>query len=252
MKLYNSKEMPQRTTTWFNARCGRICSSEVGAAIAADGTLRKARSGGGYADSVWSYVAKVVSERISGYVVLSDYASQDMRYGSEHEEAARDMLGLMTGRRFESIGGCLSDDGSIWASSDGVERGPNGTIHAVAEIKIPSMKRQVAYLMDGGECDFRDEYQAQVATEIVATGAEVGFLFAYGTGLRIERSNVLIEVCETDGYVANVRESLAELERLIGNAIVFLGSDRVRPLPAPLTAAEQAAVDRAWMDSVAS
>lgn len=247
MKVYRSKELPQRTRRWFDARCGRICSSEVGAVIANDGTLRRSRDKRGYSDAVHTYVNKIVGERISGYVAISDYASTDMQYGSAHEHAATEMLSLITDVEFEPIGGVMSDDLQLWASSDGVSFGAGDSINAVAEIKIPTPKIMVKYLLD--ELEFMADYKAQVAHEIIVTGADVGYLFAYGAGLRLSRSNVLIPIEASCEYVRNMRKSLGELVALVDTALEKLGASLIPP-KAPMTAAESQADIDAWVRSV--
>lgn len=245
MKLYTTKDLRQRTVPWFDARCGRVCSSEVGAVIAADGRLRKARNGNGRAESVKTYVNKLVSELLSGYVAISDYASTDMQYGARNEESASGMLSLITDMEFEAVGGMLSDCRRWWASSDGVSFWADGSVKAVAEIKTPTPKRMVGYLLDPES--FVEEYIAQVAVEIIVSGAEVGYLFAYGPGLKASESHVLRTIEAGDQYVLNVRASLNDLGAMVVDALAKLGAECFEPPPAPKTAAEIEAEGRDWL-----
>lgn len=227
MTIY--REIPQKSQQWFELRRGRVCSSQVAGIVDGDGLLRRGRTKSAtYSDGVKGYVAKLVAERVSGYSAIEgEYQSSAMMYGVAYEHAARAALELHVGVGFESIGGVLSDCGRWWASSDGVAM-DGDKIVAVAEIKIPTPKTQVSYLLD--ESALIDEYKPQLCHEMLVTGAEHGFLFSYGAGINAKRVNVLSEVDKSDPFIAALRESLEIFDMLVMDALRRIGADTTPPV----------------------
>lgn len=236
------RDIPQRSKDWFALRRGRICSSHVGDLVDSDGNLKRGRSkGDSIGQGVRSYVAQLVSERISGYIELDTFSSAAMEYGVQHEAAARAALEFQTGLTFVNVGGCLSDCGRWWASADGIATETDGAVWAVAEIKIPLPKSQVKYLLDSKE--LMDEYEPQLYHEMLVTQAQAGYLFSYGPGLSARRVNVLCEVSADDPFIENLRASLERVDELVREALRSIGASETLP---PVAMPEPAKSDREW------
>lgn len=222
------RHLKQKSRDWFDMRRGRVCSSDVGRIIDANGKLKASRSGKGYSDAVYTYAHQLIAERAGGYIDLSEFASRAMEYGIRHEAAARSALSLFTDLEFATIGGVLSECGRWWASTDAVAES-GGEVVAVAEIKIPNHKTQVGYLLNPDW--LWADYKPQLAFEMIVSGAKVGFLFSYGAELGLPQSNVLLELASDAEYVVALRESLEQFDRFLGGLCSQLGVDNRPPKP---------------------
>lgn len=223
MRIFTDTELPQKTRRWFEMRRGRVCSSDVADFVDSDGCLKRGRSTTQpIGQAVRTYVAKLVAERVTGHMDISDFASQAMQYGAEHEAAARAALSLATDLDFEPVGGFLSGCGRWWSSSDGAAfYGDTEAVVAVAETKIPLPKTQVAYLLD--EQKLIDDYKPQLCHEILVSGAACGYLFSYGAGFQCRRANVLVTINGDDPFIANLRASLETIDGMVNEAMDRIG-----------------------------
>ena len=244
MTIY--RDLKQKSPDWFQLRRGRVCSSDVHRIVDSEGVLRRGRSKSAeLSEGVQTYIAQLVSERVSGYVDdSSEYQSQAMGYGIDFEHAARLALGIETNLDFAPIGGILSSCGRWWASSDGVAMHGTG-VFKVAEIKIPNPRTQVSYLLD--ERRLIEEYKPQVCMEILVAEAAGGCLFSYGAGINADRANVLIEISCDDPFIDNLRASLERLDQLVAQAMAHIGADAPLITPPPDTT-DQAVRDYFGLD----
>ena len=242
MKIF--RDIAQRTAKWHELRRGRVCSSAVSRIVDGDGNLKKGRSKAEpISQAVHTYVAELIAERVSGYVDTGmAYASAAMDYGQQHEAAARAAIEFETGIEFEQVGGCLSTCGRWWASGDGIQA--NGdTVVSTCEIKIPTPKYQVAYLLDVSR--LTDEYTPQVCHEMLVAGAATGFLYSYGAGLNCDRPNVLVQINGDDPFIANLRAALESFDVLVRAACRRIGCPETLPEPVVV---DEAAAARQWFD----
>ena len=231
----------QRTKAWLDLRRGRVCSSEIHRIVDDEGNLKRGRSKAEpISAAVYTYVAELVAERVSGYVDAGpSFASAAMEYGTQHEAAARAAMEFETGIEFEQVGGCMSTCGRWWASGDGLYDGDPCNV-AVCEIKIPLPKTQVAYLLDRDK--LVADYKPQVCHEMLVSGAATGYLFAYGAGLNCTSPNVLVQIHADDPFIANLRAALERLDEIVRAACQQIGAPETMPIPA----AEQ--TDREWFE----
>lgn len=197
---------------WLALRVGNICSSEVKAAIGRNGMIRKAKSGGGVAEAVKAYIAKVAAERIVGYPVGNSYTNFAMQYGIEFEGQALRSLRFLTGRDFVQIGGVQVDN--LWASCDAVELDCDRVV-ATAEIKIGLPGTHAGWLLYDDW--LADEHEIQARAEAAMADADVGYLFAWAP----EMQHRLIEY-RRDDVMAQMQESLGLLARMVDDAVTAL------------------------------
>ena len=87
--------MEQGTPEWHAARCGKVTASRI-----ADLMAKPKKPGEGLRAT---YMSELLAERLSG-IQPESYVSDDMRWGSEQEAAARDAYAFMEGRDVERVG----------------------------------------------------------------------------------------------------------------------------------------------------
>lgn len=107
----------QRSQEWYQARKGKIGGTRLGQVI----SNRKNK-----------LIYELINEQLSDHVFPDDYISDDMQFGIDNEEIARDLYSELSGISFEQIGMILSDYSGIhMASPDGI----NMNCGIVLEIK---------------------------------------------------------------------------------------------------------------------
>jgi hypothetical protein len=100
--------------------------------------------------------------------------------GKELEPEARDAFAAETGLAVHQVGFCLSDDGVSGCSPDGLIM-ENGIYVAGVEIKCPSPKVHVGYVLDGV---LPDDYKQQVHGSMAVTGLNEWHFWSYFPGMR--------------------------------------------------------------------
>ena len=137
------------------ARCGVVTASEVDALVT---PLWKARAGAG----VQTYLYQKLSERVMGYIEEGPASSFAMTQGQIVETIAVPWYEFAHDVKINRVGFCVSDDGKIGCSPDGL-LGDDGGI----EIKSPQPKQHLRYLMEG---EVPAQYRAQVQFSLYVTG----------------------------------------------------------------------------------
>jgi len=98
--------MPQQSFEWHQERCGSIGGTSFGQVISG----KKNR-----------LIYNLINERLNGYVTPDDYISDDMQFGLDNEDAARELYSEKSGIKFHQIGMIKSDYSTIHhASPDGL------------------------------------------------------------------------------------------------------------------------------------
>jgi hypothetical protein len=173
MKIFY--DLVQGSDEWKLMRKGRPSTSALSNIItAARGDLSK---------SADAYIVELISECFAPE--WEDFVGN--RYterGIELEPEARDAFVAETGMNVIEVGGVLADDGVTWSSPDGLimdESGDTERILSGLEIKCPSPKVHIGYIIDG---KLPDAYKQQVHGQMAVTGARYWHFWSYFPGLR--------------------------------------------------------------------
>lgn len=165
------------------------------------------------------YIAELIADRAALQPPIStDHPmSRDMANGVNMEPEARRWYSMNGDVDVRQVGFCLTGDGRFGCSPDGLV-GEDGAV----EIKCPSMKTQVKYLLEG---ELPSEYRAQVHGQLIVTGREWVDFVSYAPGL----PPVLIRVTP-DGFTAKLR---AGLDAFHERYMDLLARFDLPPLPTP-------------------
>jgi hypothetical protein len=202
---------PQGSPDWFRVRRGVITASECDSIVTPE---LKPRAGEG----VKTYMCQKIAEKLirleegEGHAAPSWAADQ----GQILETLAIPWFEFDTGMKVERVGFCLSDDGRIGCSPDGLIGEDSGI-----ETKCPQPKAQVRYLLDGV---VPKEYLMQVHMSLLVTGRASWWFVSYSQDLprlvlRVDRDEAILTKLH-DAIYAFVDRMDVELERV--KAIGFL------------------------------
>lgn len=145
----------QRTSEWFEARCGCLTASRAKAVI------NRKKNGEPYAE-YFTVLEQVVGERLTG-IVASTGTTAAMQWGIDHEEEAREQYVIETGRDV-ALTGFVKHPTVRWlgASPDGLV-GDDGLI----EIKCPTTLTHLKRVASGA---VPEEYKPQMLVQLLCTG----------------------------------------------------------------------------------
>lgn len=145
----------QRTSEWFEARCGCLTASRAKAVIA------RKKNGEPYAE-YYTVLEQIVGERLTG-IVSSTGTTAAMQWGIDHEEEAREQYVIETGRDV-ALTGFVKHPSVRWlgASPDGLV-GDDGLI----EIKCPTTLTHLKRVASGA---VPEEYKPQMLVQLLCTG----------------------------------------------------------------------------------
>lgn len=144
----------QGDTSWLLARLGVVTASEISNLITPTGAIRKG-------EKVETYLYQKLAERVLG-LTGSIPPTWAMDQGSLLETMAIPFLEFSFDWKIERVGFCLSDDGKVGCSPDGLI-GEDGGV----EIKCPQATNHVRYLTEGV---VPEDYIAQVNFSLYVTG----------------------------------------------------------------------------------
>lgn len=190
MKIY--RDIVQGSEEWLAIRAGKPTASRFSDIItAARGELSKSSKG---------YIRELI-----GACFCPDFeywsGNKYTEHGKEFEQEARDAFTAETGFKIEQVGFCLSDDGVSGCSPDGLIVDADGNVIGGVEIKCPSPKTHVGYVLDGV---LPDDYKQQVHGSMAVTGLNVWHFWSYLPGMR----HFHLEV-KRDEYTDKVAASIA-------------------------------------------
>lgn len=144
----------QNSLEWLLARSGVVTASEMDALIT---PKFKIKTGEGPK----SYLAQKVAEKWIGGP-LPSFMTLDMEFGKILEEECLPAYEFQTNDTITRVGLCLTDDGRVGCSPDGL-LGDDGGIEA----KCPRPDTHVKYLLNG---EVPDDYLVQVHAAMYVTG----------------------------------------------------------------------------------
>lgn len=189
MKVF--PHVAQGSEEWFAMRKGRPTASRFSDIITAKtGELSK---------SAKAYMCELIAECFCPeYVNFMGNSWTDR--GIELEPEARAAFIERTGANVQQVGFCTRDDGIVGCSPDGLLVAPNDDYVAGLEIKCPSPKTHVEYVLAG---ELPDEYKQQVHGGMAVTGLNQWHFFSYYPGLKPLHLVIL-----ADSYTAKLSAAL--------------------------------------------
>lgn len=187
-------EQGQRNLGWYRARLGNFTGSRVG------DLMKTGRSKSEpWGETAKSYMMKIAAERMMNPDVVNDdelfgqyleqtmVTSKAMRFGTEQEAAARELLCRTAGIEIVEPSSCRHDEVDHFAAS------PDGLIvvdlrpTACVEIKCPNAETYVKYLNIVDAATLKKtmpQYYWQTLAEMSCTGVEVCYFTVYCPWLR--------------------------------------------------------------------
>ena len=203
MKIFT---MPQGSPEWDLVRRGVVTASEVDAIITPEW---KPRTGEG----VKTYLCQKIAERMLA-VENDDETGGSPSYAADHgkiqENLALPWFEFDTGLHVERVGFCLSDDGRIGCSPDGLIGEDSGI-----ETKCPQPHYQIRYL-SAGTCP--KQYLPQIHMSMLVTGRPSWWFVSYSQHLpklavKLDRDYGIQEKLRSAiyGFIADLD---AEFERI--------------------------------------
>jgi hypothetical protein len=206
MKIFT--DIQQGTPEWHRIRRGVVTASEVDALITPEW---KPRTGQG----VDTYLCQKLAERLAA----EENEDDDIRcapswaadQGHILEDSAIPWFEFETGLAVQRVGFCLSDDGRIGCSPDGLIGDDSGI-----EAKCPQATQHVRYMRDGG---VPKQYLAQVHFSMLVTGRASWWFISYNRDLpklkvRVERDDKIQAKLQSavDAFLAEFDREFSKLK----------------------------------------
>lgn len=190
MKVY--ADLIQGTDEWKRIRKGKPTASRFDEIVTtAKGELSK---------SSREYMRELIGETFApDFEYFQGNAFTER--GNLLEPDARECFKSMTGLNVGQVGFVVADDGICGCSPDGLILDAEGVPMAGLEIKCPTPKVHVGYVLDGG---LPDKYKQQVHGSMAVTGLTEWHFFSYFPGMRPH--HVLVG---WDDYTEKLASSLA-------------------------------------------
>ena len=165
-------DIVQGSADWLALRKGRPTASRFSDIITASkGELSKASH---------AYIRELIGEC---FVPDFEYwnGNADTERGKILEDEARQAFANTIKFSVEQVGFCLSSDGVSGCSPDGLVRGKDGEYAFGVEIKCPTPKVHIGYIIDQ---ELPDAYKQQVHGSMAVTGLDEWHFWSYCRGLK--------------------------------------------------------------------
>jgi hypothetical protein len=182
-------ECEQGSAEWWDLRAGVPTASEF-SRILKPKTCKPSTS-------QEDYICDLIAQKLIGTPEpwVDSYQSPDMKRGTWTELEARRWFQLEKDMDVQQVGFCLTDDGKLGCSPDGLLEDSG------LELKAPAPKTQIRYLLDS---TLPDDYRGQVHGSMIVTGRPSWWFMSYCPGL----PPLLLHIVE-DEYTALLRAELA-------------------------------------------
>ena len=192
----------QGSQAWYTARLGVVTASEADALVT---PLGKARTGQG----VETYLFRKLAEKLLNYSP-DQLNTFPMDQGKLIESICLPWYEFETGKKVRRVGFCLSDDGRIGASPDGLLDDGSGI-----EVKAPQAPNHIKYLLEN---KVPEDYVVQIQHSILVTDAPYWTFVSYHLVLpplvlRVER-DPKIQAALGEALASFNRRFDAAMERL--------------------------------------
>lgn len=166
MKYFN---VDQKSEEWVKLRMGIPTASDF-SMIMTPAKMQLSKS-------AYKLAARLIGEKLSPFLPerAESYMTRAMEWGVQTEAEARSYYAMERGVDIQNGGFCVSDDGRLGCSPDGLV-GDDGLI----ELKCPEAGTHVEYLLAG---DVPDDYKPQVHGQLIVTGRKWVDFMSYSIGL---------------------------------------------------------------------
>ncbi len=181
----------QGSAQWVTARCGIPTASRF------DKILTNVKLD--LSKSAVDYMAELLAEWFEGQPVDDLSETPEMQRGTELEPLARKSYAMETGHTVDEVGLCLTDDGLIGCSPDGLI-GDDGML----EIKTPMMKQHIAYMINPAK--LAAKYRLQVHGGLFVCERDWIEIVSYHPSL----PNVIVHVGRADDVNKEISRSTAD------------------------------------------
>lgn len=202
------RDLEQGSKPWLQARVGVLTASQAHRVVT-PAQLKRAKTG---------YAVELAAEAIIGQPLDDDsYKGGWVDRGKELEPEARAWLAFERDIEIEEVGFVVSDCGRYGCSPDGICEPERVGI----ELKVPGLKKHVAYLLDPES--LCKEYRMQVQFGLWVTGWEHWVLASYSPApqvaslaLDIERDPKVMDAFDehVPAFLAEVDEAISRVREL--------------------------------------
>lgn len=203
MKIY--RDIEQGSEEWTTLRKGRPTASGFDAIVTTTGLSSKQRDG---------YMRELIAE-----CFCPDFAAWGgnaaTQRGTEVECEAREVFKTQSALTIEQVGFVLADDGVCGCSPDSLILDAEGKPVAGLEIKCPSPKVHVGYVLDDM---LPPEYKQQVHGSMAVTGLRQWHFWSYFPGMQPFHKIALWDDY-TDKMVAALKFFVADYKEMTAQAI---------------------------------
>jgi hypothetical protein len=207
-------DFPQYSDEWWAIRRG------VPSASCADQLITPAK--GEPSKSMVGYAHQLIADTFDGdYGKVSEFATAAMLNGTIMEPEARRFYEFERECDARQVGFCLDDDGRFGCSPDSLV-GEDG----VLELKNPTAKTHVGYLLNGG---LPDAYKPQVHFQLIVTGRAWCDFMSYRPGF----PKLLVRV-EPDAFTEKLRAAMAEFWPMYQGLLAKITADRDETIAATI------------------
>jgi len=182
MAIYHNY-FEQRSTEWYRIRLGIPTASEMHRIVTPTG---KASTQAG------AYMNRLLAEWVLGEPIVSDYESDYMAHGREHEGAAAKAFEFQTGLKTTEIGFVTTDDGMAGASPDRLVEDA-GTL----ELKCPAPQTHIGYMLS---MSVAEDYKVQNQSQMWICEREKSWVSSYHPRL----TPVILEIPRDDEFIAKL------------------------------------------------
>lgn len=198
--------MEQRTKAWFEARMGKITSSE----------LHKIMGAKGLGKTGESYLISKLGERLTGEKVEA-FQNKAMEWGTEHEPIAREWIGKLN--EWEIIEeGFIQSSNFDWfgGSPDGWIRNNNGMLEIKCPFTTEAHLKNAFYSKDYKT--FKKElpaYYWQIVGNTYLRGCDNSYFATFDPRINSDLGLVVNQITVSDEDIQLMEERLIEAEGFI-------------------------------------
>jgi len=183
----------QGSEEWLSLRKGRPTASRFSDIItAAKGDLSKSST---------DYICELIGECFAPDFKYWE-GNKFTERGTELEPEARDCFAAELCATVKQVGFCLSDDGISGCSPDGLLVDAHGNYYAGLELKCPTPKVHIGYVLDGV---LPNKYRQQVHGSMAVTGLNEWHFWSYFPGIR--HFHIVVK---RDEYTEKLTQSLGQ------------------------------------------
>jgi len=199
-------DVRQNSSEWLFARAGIVTVSELDNLVSPTWKIRDG-------ESPATYMHKKLAEKILGQPIDLDISTFSMDQGHLLENEAIPYLSYVHNLKVERVGLCLTEDGKVGASPDGLIGEYSGV-----EVKSPMDHTHLKYLLGG---ILPKEYMAQVYGSMWVTGRSSWYFLSYSRKfpkllIKIDRDEAIMSAISkaVETYYTTFDQALAKIERL--------------------------------------